>query len=66
MLSASDTAYSLLKVSPSARELDELYTPTLFELRDRLRSIMRLPVERLRSVASQCTNRSRRCIRPVQ
>ena len=32
MLSASDTAYSLLKVSPSARELDELYTPTIFEL----------------------------------
>ena len=32
MLSASDTAYPLLKASPSARELDELYTPTLFEI----------------------------------
>lgn len=32
MLSASDTAYPLLKASPSARELDELYTPHLFEI----------------------------------
>jgi Domain of unknown function (DUF4158) len=32
MLSASDTAYPLLKASPSARELDELYTPNLFEI----------------------------------
>jgi hypothetical protein len=32
MLSASDTAYPLLKASPSARELDEFFTPNLFEL----------------------------------
>jgi hypothetical protein len=32
MLSASDTAYPLLKANPTARELDELYTPNLFEL----------------------------------
>ena len=32
MLSPRDTAYPLLKPSPSERELDEVYTPTLFEL----------------------------------
>src|SRR3954462_7072617 len=32
MLSASDTAYPLLSASPTARELDELFTPNLFEL----------------------------------
>lgn len=32
MLSPGDTAYPLLKASPSARELDELYTPTVFEM----------------------------------
>lgn len=32
MVSASDTAYPLLKAGPSARELDELYTPSLFEI----------------------------------
>ena len=32
MLSPRDTAYPLLKPSPSARELDEVYTPTLFEM----------------------------------
>ena len=32
MLSPSDTAYPLLKPSPSERELDEVYTPTLFEM----------------------------------
>ena len=32
MLSASDTAYPLLKASPTARELDELFTPNPFEL----------------------------------
>jgi Domain of unknown function (DUF4158) len=32
MLSASDTAYPRLKASPTARELDELFTPNLFEL----------------------------------
>jgi TnpA family transposase len=33
MLSPSDTAYPLLKANPSARELDEIFTPNLFELR---------------------------------
>jgi hypothetical protein len=32
VLSPRDTAYPLLKPSPSERELDEVYTPTLFEL----------------------------------
>lgn len=32
MLSPQDTAYPVLKSSPSARELDEVFTPTLFEL----------------------------------
>ena len=32
MLSPSDTAYPLLKAHPSARELEEIFTPTLFEL----------------------------------
>jgi TnpA family transposase len=32
MLSSADTAYPLLKADPSARELDELFTPNLFEL----------------------------------
>jgi len=32
MLSPSDTAYPTLKANPSARELTELFTPTLFEL----------------------------------
>ena len=32
MLSPIDTAYPLLKPSPSERELDEVYTPTLFEM----------------------------------
>ncbi len=32
MLSPSDTAYPLLKESPTERELQELFTPNLFEL----------------------------------
>lgn len=32
MLSPRDTAYPLLKPSPSAHELDEVFTPTLFEM----------------------------------
>jgi hypothetical protein len=32
MLSASDTAYPLLSANPTARELDELFTPNLVEL----------------------------------
>ena len=32
MLSPSDTAYPLLKESPTGRELQELFTPNLFEL----------------------------------
>lgn len=28
----TDTAYPRLKLNPSARELDEIYTPNLFEL----------------------------------
>jgi hypothetical protein len=32
MISPSDTAYPLLKAHPSARELAEIFTPTLFEL----------------------------------
>ena len=32
MLSPSDTAYPMLKANPSARELTEIFTPTLFEL----------------------------------
>jgi Domain of unknown function (DUF4158) len=32
MISPADTAYPLLKASPTARDLDELYTPDLFEL----------------------------------
>ena len=32
MLSPSDTAYPMLKAHPSARELEEIFTPTLFEL----------------------------------
>jgi head-tail adaptor len=32
VLSASDTAYPLLKESPTERELQELFTPNLFEL----------------------------------
>jgi len=32
MLSPSDTAYPVLKANPSARELTEIFTPTLFEL----------------------------------
>jgi len=32
VLSPRDTAYPLLKPSPSEQELDEVYTPTLFEL----------------------------------
>ena len=32
LLSASDTSYPLLNTSPSARELDEAFTPNLFEL----------------------------------
>ena len=32
MLSASDTSYPLLKASPTGRELQELFTPNLFEL----------------------------------
>src|ERR1035438_2907631 len=32
MLSPSDTAYPLLKAHPSAREVEEIFTPTLFEL----------------------------------
>jgi hypothetical protein len=33
VLSPSDTAYPLLKASPSARELQEIFTPNLFELK---------------------------------
>ena len=32
MLSPSDTAYPLLKANPTGRELQELFTPNLFEL----------------------------------
>jgi TnpA family transposase len=32
MLSPSDTAYPMLKAHPSAHELEEIFTPTLFEL----------------------------------
>jgi hypothetical protein len=32
MPSVSDTAYPRLKINPSAKELNELYTPTLYEL----------------------------------
>lgn len=32
MLSATDTAYPLLKPNPSERELNEIFTPTLWEL----------------------------------
>jgi hypothetical protein len=32
MLSASDAAYPLLSSNPTARELDELFTPHLVEL----------------------------------
>jgi Domain of unknown function (DUF4158) len=32
MPSASDTAYPHLKANPSAKELDEIYTPTAHEL----------------------------------
>src|SRR5207248_3325631 len=33
MISASDTAYPLLTASPSSRELANVYTPDLFELK---------------------------------
>ena len=33
MISASDTAYPLLTTSPSSRELADVYTPDLFELK---------------------------------
>ena len=33
MISASDTAYPLLPASPTSRELAEVYTPDLFELK---------------------------------
>ncbi len=32
MLSATDTAYPVLKPSPSERELNDIFTPTLWEL----------------------------------
>ena len=32
MPSASDTAYPRFKINPSAKELNELYTPTVYEL----------------------------------
>jgi hypothetical protein len=32
MPSASDTAYPRLKTNPSAKELDEIYAPNIFEL----------------------------------
>ena len=32
MPSISDTAYPRLKINPSAKELNELYTPTVYEL----------------------------------
>jgi hypothetical protein len=32
VLSPSDLAYPLLKASPTGRELQELFTPNLFEL----------------------------------
>jgi hypothetical protein len=32
VLSPSDTAYPLLKANPTGRELQELFTPNLFEL----------------------------------
>jgi Domain of unknown function (DUF4158) len=32
MPSVSDTAYPRLKINPSAKELNELYTPTVYEL----------------------------------
>jgi hypothetical protein len=32
MPSASDTAYPRLKANPTAKELDEIYTPNIFEL----------------------------------
>jgi len=32
VLSPSDTAYPLLKANPTGRELEELFTPNLFEL----------------------------------
>ena len=33
MISASDTAYPLLPASPTSRELADVYTPDLFELK---------------------------------
>jgi hypothetical protein len=32
MPSASDTAYPRLKINPTAKELNELYSPTVYEL----------------------------------
>jgi len=32
MPSVSDTAYPRFKINPSAKELNELYTPTVYEL----------------------------------
>ena len=43
MPSASDTAYACLKINPSTKEFNELYSPTVYELafaRDRARQPM--------------------------
>src|SRR5438132_13014048 len=45
MPSASDTAYPGLKTNPSAKELDEIYTPTAHEL-DFAEKRTRQPVQR--------------------